>query len=546
MEGRQLCQWDKDSCSDAGFLKIDLLGLGMLSAVEDCVEQIAARRGETVDLSRVPLDDPPVYEEIQGADTVGVFQIESRAQMQSLLRTRPETLDDLTIQVALVRPGPIQGGAVHPYIERRALLREDPSYEPPVDHPSLREPLRETLGVIVFQDQVLEVAMALAGFSIGEAEGLRRAMSRKRSLEAIEAFRGRFVSGSVERGVDETVADEVFDKLVGFSGFGFPKSHAAAFGLLAYQSAWLRHHYPAEFLCALLNAQPMGFYPPASLVRDAQRRGVEVRSPDVNLSAARCALEGEAVRVGLEYVRSLGEEEATAVAAERERGGPFGGVRELAQRTGLDRARLEALVASGACDRFGRRRALLWELGFAPRAQTVPGSGGEESQLALPLDPTARTPTLREHTEWERMLADYRTTSLSVGVHPLELLRPHLPAGTLSSLELESARDRSSVTVAGMAVARQRPATANGVVFMLLEDEHGQVNLIVPPAVYERFRALVRAEPLLLARGRFERVERNRNVLVRELESLGPLARRCADEADVFGSLPAAHHFGHR
>jgi len=273
---------------------------------------------------------------------------------------------------------------------------------------------------------------------------------------------------------------------------------------------------------------------------------VEVRPPDVNLSGARCALEDEAVRVGLSYVRSLGDEEAKAVAEEQARAGPFRTVRELAQRTGLDRPRLEALVASGACDRFGRRRALLWELGFAPRAQTVPGSGGEESQLALPLDPTAATPALREHSEWERMLADYRTTSLSVGVHPLKLLRPHLPAGTLSSRELESARDRSFVAVAGMAVARQRPATANGVVFMLLEDEHGQVNLIVPPTVYERYRALVRAEPLLLARGRFERVDRNRNVLVRELESLGPLARRCADEADVFGSLPAAHHFGHR
>jgi error-prone DNA polymerase len=299
----------------------------------------------------------------------------------------------------------------------------------------------------------------------------------------------------------------------------------------------------------LLNAQPMGFYPPSSLVRDAQRRGVEVRPPDVNLSAAGCALDGKAVRVGLSYVRSLGEEEAEAVVAERERGGPFSGVRELAQRTGLDRARLEVLVASGACDSFdggGGRRALLWELGFAPRAQTVPGSGGEESQLALALDPTAETPALREHTPWERMLADYRTTSLSVGVHPLALLRPNLPDRTLSSVELTSARNGSSVAVAGMTVARQRPATANGVVFMLLEDEHGQVNLIVPPAVYERFRPMVRAEPLLLARGRFECLGRNRNVVVRELESLGPLARRCADEADVFGSLPAAHHFGHR
>jgi error-prone DNA polymerase len=548
MAGRQLCQWDKDSCSDAGFLKIDLLGLGMLSAVEDCVEQVARERGTTIDLSRVPLEDEAVYAEIQGADTVGVFQIESRAQMQSLLQTRPENLDDLTIQVALVRPGPIQGGAVHPYIANRQRLREDPEFVPPVDHPLLDGPLRETLGVIVFQDQVLEVATALAGFSIGEAEGLRRAMSRKRSLEAIEAFRGRFVEGAVGQGVGAEVADAVFDKLVGFSGFGFPKSHAAAFGLLAYQSAWLRHHYPAEFLCALLNAQPMGFYPPASLVRDAQRRGVEVQPPDVNRSAAACALEGEAVRVGLSYVRSLGEDEAEAVAAERERRGPFSDVRELAQRTGLDRARLEALVASGACDALGSRgrRALLWELGFAPRSQTVPGSGGEESQLALPLDPTAKTPALREQTPWERMLADYRTTSLSVGVHPLTLLRPHLPERTLSSQELADARAGRLVAVAGMAVARQRPATANGVVFMLLEDEFGQMNLVIPPAVYERFRPLVRAEPLLLARGRFERVGRNQNVLVRELESLGPLARRCAEDADVFGSLPAAHHFGHR
>jgi error-prone DNA polymerase len=468
--------------------------------------------------------------------------------MQSLLRTLPENLDDLTIQVALVRPGPIQGGAVHPFIENRQKLRENPAFVPPYDHPLLEEPLRETLGVVVFQEQVLGVATALAGFSVGEAEGLRRAMSRKRSREAVEAFHERFVEGALVRGVDRETAEAVFQKLNGFAAFGFPKSHAAAFGLLAYQSAWLRHHYPAEFLCALLNAQPMGFYPPSSLVRDAQKRGVEVWPPEVNRSEAKCRLEGKAVRVGLSYVRSLGEEEAEALVAERERGGPFSGVRALAQRTGLDRARLEALIASGACDSFGGggRRALLWELGFAPRAQTVPGSGGEESQLALPLDPTAKTPALREQTPWERMLADYRTTSLSVGVHPLTLLRPHLPDGTLSSAELAAARAGSSVAVAGMAVARQRPATANGVVFMLLEDEHGQVNLIVPPSVYDRFRPLVRAEPLLLARGRFEKLGRNRNVLVRELESLGPLARRCADDADVFGSLPAAHHFGHR
>jgi error-prone DNA polymerase len=394
---------------------------------------------------------------------------------------------------------------------------------------------------------VLEVAMALAGFSVGEAEGLRRAMSRKRSHDALEAYRGRFVAGALENGVDSETADMVYDKLVGFSGFGFPKSHAAAFGLLAYQSAWLRHHYPAEFLCSLLNAQPMGFYPPATLVRDGQRRGVETRPPDVNVSHAKCDVEDGAVRIGLDYVNGIGEDDAAAVVAERDRAGSFASVRELAQRTQLSEHGLETLVVSGACDCFELpRRQLLWQLGLVPRPQTVPGSGGEEKQLALPLEPTAETPSLPEPTVWERMLADYRTTNLSVGVHPLELLRAHLPQGVLSSRELETAPNRAQVAIAGMAVARQRPATANGVVFMLIEDEFGTVNLIVPPTVYDRYRAIVRGEPLILARGRFERIERNQNVLVRSLETLGPLAREVSRETEFGTSLPGAHHFGHR
>src|ERR671923_394666 len=347
MAGRQLVQWDKDSCDDAGFLKIDLLGLGMLSAVEECVDEIARLRDEPIDLSRIPLDDPETFAQIQEADTVGAFQIESRAQMQTILRTRPETLEDIMVQVALVRPGPIQGKAVHPYIERRQKLREDPSYVAPADHPLLEGPLRDTLGVVVFQDQVLEVAMALSGFSVGEAEGLRRAMSRKRSEAALEAYRKRFVDGALERGVEEGLANEIYDKLVAFSGFGFPKSHAAAFGLLGYQSQWLRCHYPAEFLCALLNAQPMGFYPPATLVRDAQRRGVEVLPPDVNLSEAKCVVQNERVRMGIEYVASIGEDDAKALVEERVRGGPFVDVRDLAQRAPLRREGLQALIESG-------------------------------------------------------------------------------------------------------------------------------------------------------------------------------------------------------
>jgi error-prone DNA polymerase len=540
MAGRQICQWDKDSCGDAGFLKIDLLGLGMLSAVEDAIDRIARLRGETIDLSRIPLDDRGVYEEIQAADTVGVFQIESRAQMQSLLQTRPECLDDLTVQVALVRPGPIQGKAVHPYVKHRHAKRADPTFEPPVEHECLREALSDTLGVVVFQDQVLDVAMAAARFSIGEAEGLRRAMSRKRSEEAIEAFRPRFVEGCLGNGIEEQTAHAIYDKLVGFAGFGFPKSHAAAFGLLAYQSAWLRRYYPAEFLCALLNAQPMGFYPPSSLVRDAQRRGVEVRPPHVNRSEAQCTIEdGTAVRVGVGYVNAVGEEDARSVEAGR----PYADIGDLARRADVKQDALEALVAAGACDDWGPRRELLWRLGVTARGESV---GGGNRQLALPLGPTAEVPELPAQTPWEQMLADYKHTSLSVGVHPLELLRPHLAPGVATSADLHETPNGTLIQVAGMAVARQRPATANGIVFMLLEDEHGQSNLIIPPNVYERYRPIVRGEPLLLARGKLERHDRNVNVLVSELVSLGPLAREAASEAEVTSALPRAHHFGHR
>ena len=473
-----------------------------------------------------------MYAEIQQADTVGVFQIESRAQMQSLLQTRPENLDDLTVQVALVRPGPIQGKAVHPYIKHRQRLREDPSFEPPVEHESLREALRDTLGVVVFQDQVLDVAMAAAGFSIGEAEGLRRAMSRKRSEEAIEAYRPRFVAGCLDNGIDEATAHVIYDKLVGFAGFGFPKSHAAAFGLLAYQSAWLRRYYPAEFLCALMNAQPMGFYPPSSLVRDAQRRGVEVRPPHVNRSrgamldrGGRCARRARLRAVGRRGRRAKRSRQGSRTQSSAISRGV----------SSVKKDALESLVAAGACDDWGERRALLWRLGVTARGETV---GGGNRQLALPLEPTAETPDLPAQTAWEQMLADYKHTSLSVGVHPLQLLRPHLPAGVTTSADLPETPNGTLIEVAGMAVARQRPATANGVVFMLLEDEYGQANLIVPPPVYERYRAIVRGEPLLLARGKLERHGRNVNLLVASLESLGPLAREAASEAEVVASLP--------
>ncbi|MBY0396713.1 MAG: error-prone DNA polymerase, partial [Thermoleophilia bacterium] len=335
-------------------------------AVEECVDLIARARGESVDLSRIGLSDPDVHAEIQDADTVGVFQIESRAQMQSLLQTRPESLDDLTVQVALIRPGPVSGGAVHPYVRHRRALRADPSFTPPYDHPLLEECLRETLGVVVFQEQVLEVSMALAGFTPGQAEALRRAMSRKRSREAMLGLWRDFREGARARGVDDETIRTVFQKLVGFSNFGFPKAHAAAFAVLAYQSAWLRRRYPAEFLTALLNAQPMGFYPPASLVRDAQRRGVRVLHPCVNRSEAACAIEDGAVRVGLGYVREVRDDAAARLVAEREENGPFRDLADLSARADLRREQIAQLVRAGAADAFGRpRRAMLWELGVA-------------------------------------------------------------------------------------------------------------------------------------------------------------------------------------
>jgi error-prone DNA polymerase len=520
MEGRQMVQWDKDSCSDAGFLKIDLLGLGMLSAVERCVETIALTRGERVDLSRIDFDDRATFDAISEADTVGVFQIESRAQMQSLRRTRPQNLDDLAVQVAIIRPGPIQGGAVNPYIERRRRLREDPSYRIPYEHPSLEPVLRDTLGTIIFQDQVMEVAEAIAGFTPGEAEGLRRAMSRKRSQEMLARHRLRFIGGATRHGgADAQTAERIWQMVEGFAGFGFPKAHSAAFGLLAYQSTWLRVHYGPEFLCALLNEQPMGFYAPDSLVHEAAHRGIEVLRLDVNTSVVECAVEGDAVRLGLGYIKDVGSEEMRELVAERERGGLFRSLGELAGRIGMRRRTLEQLAWSGACDQIvgeiGRRTAL-WQLGLAAPGERVEAG----TQLALPLQQPA-APRLRSLGRWQRLIADYSTSGVTVGDHAMAVLRKRLTAPMLAtSAQLVRLPSSSTVAMAGLVIARQRPGTAKGTMFLLFEDEFGTANLVVPRAVYERHRQLARAEPLLLARGRVERSEGVVNLLVRELAAL--------------------------
>jgi error-prone DNA polymerase len=515
MEGRQLCQWDKDSCADAGFLKIDLLGLGMLSAVERCVDAIASVRGEHIDLSRIPYDDAPTYEAIQSADTMGVFQIESRAQMASLLRTMPETLDDLTIQVAIVRPGPIQGGAVNPYIARRQKMREDPSYVVPFEHPSLEPVLKDTLGTIIFQDQVLEVAIAFSGLSPGEAEGLRRAMSRKRSAAAVEAYHRRFIEGAIalhagtEHPVDEAACERMWQMIQGFSGFGFPKAHGAAFGLLAYQSTWLRVHYKPEFLCALLNEQPMGFYPSDTLVHEAQRTDIALHAPDVNESEVLCSVNADgSVRIGLGYVSGVRADEVAALVDARREEGRFRSIADLASRAGAGRPSLEQLAWSGACDSLlagpashAARRTALWQLGVA-----APGTKlAEGMQLALPLEVPA-APELRPLDAWQSMVADYATTGLTLGAHPMALLRPSLPADVVSGQDLARLEHAARVRIGGLVVARQRPGTAKGIVFMLLEDEFGTINLIVPPDVYQRDRLTVRSEPLVIAEGRLEKL----------------------------------------
>ncbi len=535
MEDRVVCQWDKDSCDDARFVKIDFLALGMLSLVEECVELIARKEGRPPDLSRIDFDDPAVYDRICAGDTVGLFQIESRAQIQMIRRTRPRDLADLAVEVAIVRPGPIVGGAVNPYVRRREAARkaaaEGRTYEPPVDHPLLREVLSETLGVILYQDQVLQVCQALAGFTSGQAEALRRAMSRRRSRELMGGFWEEFRTGALARGVPEATAEKVFTQVIAFSEFGFPKSHAAAFGLLAYQSAWLRHYHPVEYYTGLFNNQPMGFYSLDALGRDAQRNGVAIRLPDVNASDVWCTVETGAgsteqgaVRVGLGFVRHWSEETATATVLEREQRGPYRGVGDFVRRAppGLKRTAIEALVWVGGCDGFGlTRRELLWQVGLwlPPKAEQS-GDGRGRRQLELALDHPHEHLRFGGLAAHERLLAEYATLGFSAGGHPLSLVREALPPGIVPSDKLATQEHGAAIEVAGLVVARQRPETAKGFVFVLLEDEAGMSNVIVRPDVYERCRAAVRGEPFLWVHGTLAKDDGTVNVLAEEVEGL--------------------------
>jgi error-prone DNA polymerase len=529
MRGRYLCQWDKDSCDDAGFIKIDFLALGMLSLVEEALRLIPANGKPPVDLSRIDFTDQAVYDMICAGDTIGTFQIESRAQIQTLLRTQPRCLEDLVVQVAIVRPGPIIGGAVNPYVQHRELTRRGLAPPPVYDHPRLEPVLRETLGVVLYQEQVLGVAMALAGFSAGQADQLRRAMTRKRSREAMNRLWTQFRNGALAQGVDLATAEKVFKKLIGFAEYGFPKSHATAFAILAYQSSWLKHYYPAEFVCALLNNQPMGFYPPHVLTNDARRHQVRILPPDVNESGVKCSVQSNAVRIGLGYVAEAGEDVATRLVAERDASGHFQSLADVVRRVPLRIEAAENLVAVGAADGFGLgRREALWQLGLFLPARAFGGKNHKTPgrQLPIPLPVEQDMVELRPMGAWEQMTSDYALMGLSPRYHPLGLLRPRLPRAIRSTAETLRIPDGTRIQVAGLIVCRQRPGTAKGITFLLLEDEHGLLNVIVFPDLYSERRHIVRGEPFVVVEGVLQQRNNTINLVA---ERIWPLSEARAE-----------------
>jgi error-prone DNA polymerase len=530
MPNRSVLQWDKDDCAYAGLVKFDLLGLGMLTALRDCFTLVEHAHGVRWSLHSIPQEDPGVYAMLQVADTVGVFQVESRAQMATLPRLRPEKFYDLVVEVALIRPGPIQGGSVHPYMRRR-----HGDEEPDLPHPLMEHALGKTLGVPLFQEQMMQIAIDCAGFSATEADRLRQAMSSKRAPERIEELRERLLSGMAERGIPADVAEDIYVKILAFSSYGFPESHAISFAYLVYASAWLKCYYPAAFTAALLRAQPMGFYSPASLISDVRRHGVTVRGVDVNASGVLATLEktedpgngvvppdtpaggapvpGQPViRLGLSEVRNLG----TSVAEEIVAGQPYADLEDFARRTTVPAAALEALALGGAFGCFGvSRREALWAAGAAAtiRPGQLPGTT---------LGMTA--PPLPAMTAAEETFADLWATG-TYGTHPIEHIREMLSErGVLPAASLTTAQNGRMVVVGGLVTHRQQPGTARGVVFLSLEDETGMTNVICPPNVWQRFRKIGVDANALLVHGRIERLDGAVSLLATRLERLRVVA----------------------
>jgi error-prone DNA polymerase len=535
MPGRTVLQWDKDDCAAAGLVKFDLLGLGMLEALHHMVDLVAEHYGITVDLAALPQEDA-VYDLLCRADTVGVFQVESRAQMGTLPRMAPRCFYDLAIEVALVRPGPIQGRAVHPYLRRRRG-------EEPVTylHPLLEPALRRTLGVPLFQEQLMQIAVDVAGFTPADADELRQAMSHKRSDERMGALRDRLFAGMAARGVPDDVAAKVFESLSAFANFGFPESHSLSFASLVYASAWMKLHYPAAFTAGLLNAQPMGFWSPQSLLADAKRHGIALHRPHVDLSRAIAAPVGAAgIRLGLASVRGIGTETAERLVA----GQPWESLEDLVRRGGCTRAQLEALALAGALDGIGsakgeeeigrrehdgreqgrrehdgreqgRRRALVWAAGAAAQAAAGRLPGIVTGALAPPLPPRAEIEAVRDDL-WALGLTPERSA--------IELARPALEARGLATIAEIVTASSSRVAFAGVVTHRQQPDTAHGAVFLNLEDETGMVNVVCSKGAWARWRDVARSSPALVVKGRLERAQGVANVIAERFEplSLGP------------------------
>ena len=493
MEGRTVIEWDKDDIDELNILKVDCLALGMLTCIHHCFDLIAAQHGRALTLASVPAEDPKVYEMCCHADTVGVFQIESRAQMSMLPRLKPKCFYDLVIEVSIVRPGPIQGGMVHPYLRRRAG-------EEAVAFPNdaVKSVLVKTLGVPLFQEQCMRLAVVAAGFTPGEADQLRRAMAAWRRAGVIDTLREKFRAGMLKNGYAPDYAESVFNQIRGFGEYGFPESHAASFALLVYVSAWLKCHYPAAFTAALLNSQPMGFYAPAQLVRDAQQHGVTVLPVDVNFSQWDCAFEGNSLRLGFRQVRGLSKERhVQPILAARRPDLLFTSLTDFTRRTGLTKATLALLADADAFQsmRIERRNAL-WQV-LAVH---------EELPLFKHLEASEEAPQLEPMLLQEHVSEDYRKTGLSLKSHPLALVRAELDQmGIVPCTQLASLEDGRFVRVAGLVLVRQRPETASGVVFMTLEDEGGIANLVIWPSIFEKHRRVARSATGLIVGGRLQR-----------------------------------------
>jgi error-prone DNA polymerase len=505
MEGRSVVQWDKDDCADLGLIKVDLLGLGMLAVLEDSATLIQTHHGVAIDYAKLPPDDPRVFEMLRAADTVGVFQVESRAQMATLPRMRPERFYDLVVEVAIIRPGPIVGKMVNPYLARR-------NHKQPVTyaHPCLESILRRTLGVPLFQEQLIRMAMTAAGFTGGQAEELRRAMGFKRSVERMKAIEDELYAGMSRQGIDQEAQKEIVQAIQSFALYGFPESHAASFALIAYASAYLKAHYPAAFACALLNNQPMGFYHPATLIRDAANHGVATRPVDVTCSDWACSLEqateepaaAYAVRLGLKYVHGLREKTAKQIVSTR----PFLSMADFCRRIELNAAERSTLAETGAFAQLGgSRRQAMWQVAGFGRWGELYDRQATDAQPAPDLSGACPLP---EMSVKEEVAADFRFTGVSSGPHPMSFLRESLKAkGVISAEQLPRVAGGQRARIAGLVIVRQRPGTAKGLVFLTLEDETGFANAMVSAADFERHRLLLIRARALIVEGTVQRHE---------------------------------------